>query len=181
MDSHPTSMTRLLLFSLALSLAACDAEAPLTSAAADTGAPVVLASLKAKGGEHPVSENASVIVEGETVILKVDGREIALKAGEAYLLGHVLTGAGYEAIPGSVREDLPPPRRGGDRCEPPSEGEGVTVVGGVMATKCPPPPPPLRLKVNVLQELLGGSAEAIPAPANADWREVPGGLVAPLR
>ncbi|HIG73280.1 MAG TPA: hypothetical protein EYQ24_01475 [Bacteroidetes bacterium] len=172
-------MTRLLLFSLALSLAACDTEAPPSSANAST--PLVLASLTAKGGEHPVSENASVVVEGETVILKVDGREIALKAGEAYLLGHVLTGAGYEAIPGSVREDLPPPRRGGDRCEPPSEGEGVTVVGGVMATKCPPPPPPLRLKAGVLQELLGGSAEAIPAPAEADWQPVPGGLVAPLR
>lgn len=177
-------MTRIapLLLALALTLGACDAAAP-SSAADATSAPAPMANAKSDA-VHRITEAVSVFVEGDRVLLEVEGRVVALGAGEAYLIGQTLARVGYETLSPEMAEVFPPPR-GGDKCEPPPPGSGVLAVGGSVFAGggggCPPPPPPFALlKADVLTQFLDGApVKVVEAPEGADWTSVPGGFTAP--
>lgn len=161
---------------LAFALAACDAEAPLTSATDTAPAPVSLASMKSADDPFVVNENAAVRASGETVLLRINGDTVEMTAGQAYLIGEALTRAGYDTMSSGLQEALAP--RGGKRCDPPKPGTAVTAIDGRMYKRCPPPPPPPFLELSVLDVMLDGTAEIVEAPEDAEWQTTAGGLFA---
>ena len=173
-------MTRPLLPTLALvvALGACDSNAPAEPAAV---AATSLADSKGLEAVHHVTDAVSVAVEGETVLLLIDGKPVPFEAGEAYVVGQILSRAGFEALPEKVAAGFPPPS-GGDRCDPPPPGSAVRAVGGrFFGGDCPPPPPPPIFfeRPDFQQRVLGESVEVVEAPKGLDWFEVPGGFATP--
>ena len=174
-------MTRIAPLLLALALGACDSAAPSSGTDA-TSVPAPMANAKSDA-VHRITEAVSVFVEGDRVLLKVEGQVVDLGAGEAYLVGQTLARIGYETLSPELAEVFPPPR-GGDKCEPPPPGAAVMYVGGSVFAGggggCPPPPPPFALqKVEVLSQLLDGApVEVVEAP-ETEWERIPGGFTAP--
>lgn len=168
-------MTRFAVLLLAFAIAACDAEAPLTPSADAPTTPVALASMKSADAPFVVNESAAVRASGETVLLHINGKTVEMSAGEAYLIGEALTRVGYDTLSEGLQAQVGPT---GKRCEPPTEGEGVTAIDGRMYKRCPPPPPPPFFKASVLDELFQGSVEVTEAPQDAEWRTIPGGMYA---
>ena len=171
------------MLALALLLGACDSAAPSSEADA-TAAPAPMANAKSDA-VHRITEAVSVFVEGDRVLLEVEGRVVDLGAGEAYLIGQTLARVGYETLSPEMAEVFPRGPRGGDKCEPPPPGAAVLAVGGSVFAGggggCPPPPPPFALqKVEVLSQFLGGApVEIVGAPEGAEWMSIPGGFTAP--
>lgn len=173
-------MRLLLLAALVFSLAACDAgvsSPPAESAEAST-APLVMASSKSESTLHVVTETVGVEAADESVVLHIDGRSFELRPGEAYMIGQVLSRIGDD-VAATVGRPLPLPG-GGDRCEPPQGGEGVTLIGGFVYDKCPPRPLPPRVAARDLDALLGRAAKVLEAPDGLPWERIPGGFRAPF-
>lgn len=168
-------MTRFAVLLLAFAIAACDAEAPLTSATDTAPAPVELVSMKSADDPFIINENAAVRASGDMVLLRINGETIEIKATEAYLIGEALTRAGYDTMSKGLQAEVGP---GGKRCEPPVPGSAVTSIEGRLYKRCPPPPPPPFLEVGVLDALLNGTAEVVEAPEDIEWQVTAGGLFA---
>ena len=165
-----------LVLALAVVLGACDTQAPAPSA---TVAAAPTAMISAKGDvAHEITDRVSVAVDGETVLLRIEGQTFALGAGEAYLVGQVVSRVGFEALP----EKLAASFGGGDRCEPPPPGAAARRAGErYFGGKCPPPPPPpIFDTVKFQRELLGSTVEVVEVPKGLDWQFVPGGFTAPF-
>ena len=103
-------MTRIAPLLLALALGACDSAAPSSGTDA-TSVPAPMANAKSDA-VHRITEAVSVFVEGDRVLLKVEGQVVDLGAGEAYLVGQTLARIGYETLSPELAEVFPPPRGG---------------------------------------------------------------------
>lgn len=164
---------------LAFLLVACDTNSPDASSAAPS-----LARASAHGeaeGPYAISEEMLLHVDGDMLVLEVNGKTLQFTAGQAYLVGQALSRAGYDTMDGKLAAGIRPPK-GGDRCEPPPAGSAVVVVNGTFygGGGCPPPPPPFMMTPDLLNGLLGGRVEITEAPKHAVWTLQPGGFTAPM-
>ncbi len=171
-------MSRLtFLLALALGLGACDSS---PSAPPAEAAPSPVASMNRSGDSAPfqITNDASVWVDGETVVLDVDGRRIEVSAGVGYVIGQALARAGFDALDEGVKKQFPDYEPGNDKGYPTAGDGGIRFKGIIFGGgKVPPPPPPPDWDPGLLKQLLGGTAEVVEIPKGLDFEKGSGGWI----